>query len=188
MGSPRSAPGAAGKLYADKGYDADDLCAECRRRSIAPRIVHRGIESSERLGRWRWKIERTLSWAMDAAGWPAAMNVAPAASPASSRSRPRSFASGDSPNETPSELRMAEDIPDHHDVYRLGFQEGRAGVPECVGVAPADNSIRSGQATCSYSRKMPPKRSRLRTSSRAIRSGVVTWAGSGWSGRAFAMP
>ena len=53
-----------GKLHADKGYDAEDLRAECRRRGIAPRIARRGIESSERLGRWRWKIERTLSWVM----------------------------------------------------------------------------------------------------------------------------
>jgi transposase len=52
------------KLHADKGYDADHLRAECRRRGIAPRIARRGIESSERLGRWRWKIERTLAWAM----------------------------------------------------------------------------------------------------------------------------
>lgn len=52
------------KLHADKGYDADHLRVECRRRGIAPRIARRGIESSERLGRWRWKIERTLSWAM----------------------------------------------------------------------------------------------------------------------------
>jgi transposase len=51
-----------GKLHADKGYDADDLRAYCRRRGIVPRIARRGIESSERLGRWRWKIERTLSW------------------------------------------------------------------------------------------------------------------------------
>lgn len=53
-----------GKLHADKGYDADDLRDQCRRRGIVPRIVRRGIESSERLGRWRWKIERTLSLAM----------------------------------------------------------------------------------------------------------------------------
>ena len=52
------------KLHADKGYDADHLRAECRRRGIAPRIARRGIESSERLGRRRWKIERTLPWAM----------------------------------------------------------------------------------------------------------------------------
>ena len=51
------------KLHADKGYDADRLRADCRRRGIIPRIARRGIESSERLGRWRWKIERSISWA-----------------------------------------------------------------------------------------------------------------------------
>jgi IS5 family transposase len=50
------------KLHADKGYDYDDLRTECRRRGIAPRIARRGVESSEHLGRWRWKIERSISW------------------------------------------------------------------------------------------------------------------------------
>jgi transposase len=27
-----------------------------------PRIARRGIESRERLGRYRWVVERTLSW------------------------------------------------------------------------------------------------------------------------------
>ena len=34
----------------------------CRKRGIVPRIARRGIESSERLGRHRWVVERTLSW------------------------------------------------------------------------------------------------------------------------------
>ena len=34
----------------------------CRRRGIVPRIARRGIESSERLGRHRWVVERTLAW------------------------------------------------------------------------------------------------------------------------------
>jgi transposase len=33
-----------------------------RRRGIVPRIACRGIDSSERLGRYRWVVERTLSW------------------------------------------------------------------------------------------------------------------------------
>lgn len=33
-----------------------------RSRGITPRIARRGIESSERLGRYRWVVERTLSW------------------------------------------------------------------------------------------------------------------------------
>jgi hypothetical protein len=32
------------------------------RRGIRPRIARRGIESSARLGRHRWKVERSLSW------------------------------------------------------------------------------------------------------------------------------
>jgi IS5 family transposase len=51
-----------GKLHADKAYDSDELRTQCRRRGITPRIARRSIESSERLGRWRWKIERTVSW------------------------------------------------------------------------------------------------------------------------------
>ena len=53
-----------GKLHADKGYDYPALRAYCRRLGIAPHIARRGIESSARLGRWRWKIERTLSRVM----------------------------------------------------------------------------------------------------------------------------
>jgi transposase len=51
-----------GKLHADKAYDAEDLRAFCRRLGIAPRIARKGIESSQRLGRHRWRIERTISW------------------------------------------------------------------------------------------------------------------------------
>jgi len=45
-------------LHADKSYNAK----RCRQRSIQPRIGRRGIESSERLGRHRWVVERTLAW------------------------------------------------------------------------------------------------------------------------------
>jgi hypothetical protein len=33
-----------------------------RRRGIGPRIARRGVESSKRLGRYRWQIGRSLSW------------------------------------------------------------------------------------------------------------------------------
>jgi hypothetical protein len=33
-----------------------------RERGITPRIARRGIESGEKLGRYRWVVERTLSW------------------------------------------------------------------------------------------------------------------------------
>ena len=52
------------KLHADKGYDYPHLRAWLRSRRITPRIARRGVESSERLGRHRWVIERTMSWLM----------------------------------------------------------------------------------------------------------------------------
>lgn len=50
------------KLHADKAYDNRDLRAWLRRRGITPRIARKGIESSTRLGRHRWVIERTVAW------------------------------------------------------------------------------------------------------------------------------
>jgi transposase len=50
------------KVHADKGYDARRCRAYLRRRGITPRIARRGIESSQRLGRQRWRVERALSW------------------------------------------------------------------------------------------------------------------------------
>jgi IS5 family transposase len=50
------------KVDADKGYDSAANRAWLRRRGITPRIARRGIESSARLGRHRWRIERALSW------------------------------------------------------------------------------------------------------------------------------
>lgn len=58
-GRPRKRPY---KLYADKGYDYPRCRKFLRRRGIKARIARRGIESSERLGRWRWVVERTFSW------------------------------------------------------------------------------------------------------------------------------
>jgi transposase len=58
-GRPRRRPA---KLHGDKGYDYPALRRALRRRHITPRIAQRGVKSSERLGRHRWKAERTLSW------------------------------------------------------------------------------------------------------------------------------
>lgn len=58
-GRPRKRPA---KLHADKAYDAAEKRRALRRRGIIPRIARRGIESSERLGRYRWVVERTHSW------------------------------------------------------------------------------------------------------------------------------
>ena len=57
----RPAPAATMKLHADKAYDYPRCRRACRKRGIVPRIARRGIESSERLGRHRWVVERTLS-------------------------------------------------------------------------------------------------------------------------------
>jgi IS5 family transposase len=63
---PRGKPGRPRKrpatLHADKAYDSSTLRRSLRARGITPRIARRGIDSSERLGRHRWVVERTLSW------------------------------------------------------------------------------------------------------------------------------
>ncbi len=51
-----------GKLHADKGYDYAHLRRWLRGRGITHRIARKGIESSQRLGRHRWTIERTMAW------------------------------------------------------------------------------------------------------------------------------
>ena len=58
-GRPRKRPK---KLHADKGYDSAANRQALRQRGIRPRIARRGIESSEKLGRYRWVVERTLAW------------------------------------------------------------------------------------------------------------------------------
>ncbi len=58
-GRPRRRPE---KLHADKAYDFTRCRAALRQRGIKPRIARRGIDSSEKLGRHRWVVERTLSW------------------------------------------------------------------------------------------------------------------------------
>ena len=50
------------KLHADKAYDIPRCRQFLHRRHIRVRIARKGIESSTRLGRHRWVIERTLAW------------------------------------------------------------------------------------------------------------------------------
>jgi IS5 family transposase len=58
-GRPRKRPD---KVHADKAYD-DKKCAQAlRKRGIKRRIARKGVESSEKLGRHRWIVERTLAW------------------------------------------------------------------------------------------------------------------------------
>ena len=48
-----------GKVHTDKAYDHRRCRIYLRRRGIRPRIARRMVESSARLGRHRWTIERT---------------------------------------------------------------------------------------------------------------------------------
>jgi transposase len=58
-GRPRRRPV---KLHADKGYDNRRVRRYLARRDITARIARRGVESSCRLGRHRWVVERTVAW------------------------------------------------------------------------------------------------------------------------------
>ena len=58
-GRPRRRPA---KLHADKAYDHRRCREACRRRRITSPIVRRGVEPRDRLGRHRWKVERTQAW------------------------------------------------------------------------------------------------------------------------------
>jgi transposase len=50
------------KLHADKAYDQADLRAWIRDHGMAVRIARKGIESSTKLGKHRWVIERSIAW------------------------------------------------------------------------------------------------------------------------------
>lgn len=58
-GRPRFHPE---KLHADKAYDFPEKRRALRRRGITPRIARRGVESSERLKRYSWVVERSFPW------------------------------------------------------------------------------------------------------------------------------
>jgi transposase len=50
------------KLHGDKGYDYRHLRQWLAQRGIQHRIARKGVETSQRLGRHRWTIERTMVW------------------------------------------------------------------------------------------------------------------------------
>ena len=58
-GRPRWRPA---KVHADKAYDKPHCRRYCWAHHIGCRIARIGIESSERLGRHRWYVERTGAW------------------------------------------------------------------------------------------------------------------------------
>ncbi|MFF4902657.1 IS5 family transposase [Streptomyces sp. NPDC001068] len=51
-----------GKLHGDKGYDYRFLRCWLAARGIRHRLARKGVDSSRRLGRHRWVVERTVSW------------------------------------------------------------------------------------------------------------------------------
>jgi transposase len=59
QGRPRKQPA---KLHAEKGYAYRKCRQALTRRRIKVRIARKGVESRERLGRYRWVVERTLAW------------------------------------------------------------------------------------------------------------------------------
>jgi transposase len=50
------------ELYGDRGYDSDPKRQQLRRRGIRPRIARRRTAHGSGLGKYRWYVERTLSW------------------------------------------------------------------------------------------------------------------------------
>jgi IS5 family transposase len=57
-GRPRTRPA---KLHADKAYDIPRCRRYLRRRGIGCRIARKKVDTSKRLGRHRWVVERTLA-------------------------------------------------------------------------------------------------------------------------------
>ena len=50
------------KGHADKAYDIPRCRRALSRRHIKVRIARKGVDRSDRLGRHRWVVERTLAW------------------------------------------------------------------------------------------------------------------------------
>ena len=50
------------KLHADKAYQSAAFRQYLRQRGIQSRIARKGIESKDRLGRYRWVVVRTFAW------------------------------------------------------------------------------------------------------------------------------
>ena len=51
-----------GKRHADKAYDHADIRKWVRDRGITVRIARKGVETSKKLGKHRWVIERSIAW------------------------------------------------------------------------------------------------------------------------------
>lgn len=58
-GRPKWKPG---KVHTDKADDSQKNRDHLEQLGIPARIARRGIDSSQRLGRYRWVVERTFAW------------------------------------------------------------------------------------------------------------------------------
>lgn len=58
-GPPRRRPR---QVFADRAYDSEPHRRRLRGRGIRPRIARRRTEHGSGLGKFRWVVERTLSW------------------------------------------------------------------------------------------------------------------------------
>ena len=58
-GRPRWKPG---KVHADKGYDSQANRDCLKQAGIVSGMARHGIESSQKLGKYRWVIARTFAW------------------------------------------------------------------------------------------------------------------------------
>ncbi len=58
-GRPRRRPK---RLYGDRAYDSEAIRKELRRRRIKPYLAKRNTAHGSGLGKYRWVVERTISW------------------------------------------------------------------------------------------------------------------------------
>jgi transposase len=59
VGAPQHRPK---YLLADRGYDSDPHRQQLRTRGIEPVIAKRNTDHGSGLGKFRWVVERTISW------------------------------------------------------------------------------------------------------------------------------
>lgn len=58
-GEPRKYPK---KVYADRAYDSEPHREKLRQRKIVPKLARRRTAHGSGLGKFRWVVERTISW------------------------------------------------------------------------------------------------------------------------------
>jgi transposase len=117
-----------GTVHADKAYDHRRCRAYLRRRGIRPRIARRMIESSARLGRHRWTIERTGHGLAGGGGCASAMSVPPSGSmrwccwPVGSSASTRSSSHPANHSQSPVRLVGKDSSPSPHEPARTGWR------------------------------------------------------------------